>query len=209
MACNSRQKWPLQWTRATSFGVPKLGKPSKPCIGMCLYSKLLGGYMDIYIYMVIHPRNLTNWYQKLPFLKGVNFSTPSFWVSMLVWGSVNTFRNISTPWKFNSEFTTENLPGPKRKGSSSFATIFQGAKLIPPLIGNLIMGPYKPLRTWVDEFIPYYMEISWHFYSTKYHSRGVSPNKIQDFDSTKYPSASKIDFDIKLQGIPKKNKVHR
>ena len=21
------------------------------------------------------------------------------------------------------------------------------------------MGPYKPLRTWVDEFIPYYMEI--------------------------------------------------
>ena len=29
------------------------------------------------------------------------------------------------------------------------------------------MGPYKPLRTWVDEFIPYYMEIMgvdqpWH-----------------------------------------------
>ena len=23
------------------------------------------------------------------------------------------------------------------------------------------MGPYKPLRNWVDEFIPYYMEISW------------------------------------------------
>ena len=23
------------------------------------------------------------------------------------------------------------------------------------------MGPYKPLRTWVDEFIPYYMETSW------------------------------------------------
>ena len=21
------------------------------------------------------------------------------------------------------------------------------------------MGPYKPLRTWFDEFIPYYMEI--------------------------------------------------
>ena len=20
------------------------------------------------------------------------------------------------------------------------------------------MGPYKPLRTWVDEFLPYYME---------------------------------------------------
>ena len=25
--------------------------------------------------------------------------------------------------------------------------------------GILLMGPYKPLRTWVDEFIPYYMEI--------------------------------------------------
>ena len=25
--------------------------------------------------------------------------------------------------------------------------------------GILIMGPYKALRTWVDEFIPYYMEI--------------------------------------------------
>ena len=31
---------------------------------------------------------------------------------------------------------------------------------IPPLMtGILIMGPYKPLRTWVDEFIPYDMEI--------------------------------------------------
>ena len=32
------------------------------------------------------------------------------------------------------------------------------------------MGPYKPLRTWVDEFIPYYMEIMgvdrpWHILS--------------------------------------------
>ena len=31
--------------------------------------------------------------------------------------------------------------------------------VIPPLIGILIMGPYKPLRNGVDEFIP--MEISW------------------------------------------------
>ena len=23
------------------------------------------------------------------------------------------------------------------------------------------MGAYKPLRNWVDEFIPYYMEMSW------------------------------------------------
>ncbi len=28
--------------------------------------------------------------------------------------------------------------------------------VIQPLIGTLIMGPYKPLRNWVDEFIPYY-----------------------------------------------------
>ncbi len=41
-------------------------------------------------------------------------------------------------------------------------------KLIPPLMtGILIMGLYKPLRIWVDEFIPYYMEIMgvdrpWH-----------------------------------------------
>ena len=35
-----------------------------------------------------------------------------------------------------------------------------GEKLIQPLMtGILIMRPYKPLRTWVDEFIPYYMEI--------------------------------------------------
>ena len=25
--------------------------------------------------------------------------------------------------------------------------------------GILIMGPYKPLLNWVDEFVPYYMEI--------------------------------------------------
>ena len=25
------------------------------------------------------------------------------------------------------------------------------------------MGPYKPLRNWVDEFIPYYMEMSWEW----------------------------------------------
>ena len=31
--------------------------------------------------------------------------------------------------------------------------------LQPLMTGILKMGPYKPLRTWVDEFIPYYMEI--------------------------------------------------
>ncbi len=37
---------------------------------------------------MVHPRNLTNYYQKLPCLKGLTFSKPSFWVSMLVFGSV-------------------------------------------------------------------------------------------------------------------------
>ena len=38
--------------------------------------------------MWVLPRNLTNWYQTLPFLKGSysTFSKPSFWVSMLVFG---------------------------------------------------------------------------------------------------------------------------
>ena len=39
----------------------------------------------------IHPRNRTDWYQKWPRLKGVIFSKPSFWVSMLVFGGVWIF----------------------------------------------------------------------------------------------------------------------
>ena len=35
-----------------------------------------------------------------------------------------------TPMKFNSEFTPEKLPKPNRKGSSSFAIIFQGGLLL-------------------------------------------------------------------------------
>ena len=34
------------------------------------------------------PWNLTNWYQELPCLKGLTFSKPSFWVSMLLFGGV-------------------------------------------------------------------------------------------------------------------------
>ena len=47
---------------------------------------------------------------------------------------------------------------------------FIGDGVIPPTFndGILIMGPYKPLRTWVDEFIPYYMEMRekrpWHIW---------------------------------------------
>ena len=33
--------------------------------------------------------------------------------------------------------------------------------VIPPLNRESLQWVYKPLRTWVDEFIPYYMEISW------------------------------------------------
>ena len=36
--------------------------------------------------------------------------------------------------------------------------VFLGMGDLPPLI-VLIMGPYKPLRNWVDFPIPYYMEI--------------------------------------------------
>ncbi len=39
-----------------------------------------------------------------------------------------------------------------------------GDKLIPPLMSEILMGIkyiyiyiYEPLRTWVDEFIPYYI----------------------------------------------------
>ena len=35
------------------------------------------------------------------------------------------------------------------------------------------MGPYKPLRTWVDEFIPYYMEISWEFRPDRTNGLGI------------------------------------
>ena len=33
--------------------------------------------------------------------------------------------------------------------------------VINHLLNGMILqvGPYKPLRTWVDEFIPYYIEI--------------------------------------------------
>ena len=42
----------------------------------------------------LHPRNLTCRHQKLPCWKGVTFSKPSFWVSMVVFGSV--FISISS-----------------------------------------------------------------------------------------------------------------
>ena len=40
-------------------------------------------------------------------------------------------------------------------------------------LGILLMGPYKPLRNWVDEFIPYYMEMTWEFRldSTRSHQK--------------------------------------
>ena len=41
--------------------------------------------------------------------------------------------------------------------------------------GILLMGPYKPLRTWVDEFIPYYMEMSWELIDPGTHGNGKSP----------------------------------
>ena len=61
--------------------------------------------------------------------------------------------------------------------------------------GILLMGPYKPLRTWLDEFIPYYMEIMgvdrpWHIYpfaqvSKKLLSQSLKskrPSSLQDLN---------------------------
>ena len=48
--------------------------------------------------------------------------------------------------------------------------------------GILIMGPYKPLRDWVDEFIPYYMAIMgvWHISSlATFLSRRIGPDSLK------------------------------
>ncbi len=46
---------------------------------------------------------------------------------------------------------------------------------LPPLMtGILITGPYKPLRNWVDEFIPYYMEIMGVDRPDRTNNRGVA-----------------------------------
>ena len=51
--------------------------------------------------------------------------------------------------------------------------------VIPPLIGILLMGPYKPLRTWVEFPIPYGNNGSWstrsHIWSIKCHSSEIYP----------------------------------
>ena len=43
------------------------------------------------------------------------------------------------------------------------ALLGMGDRAPPLMTGILIVGIYKPLRNRVDEFIPYYMEISWEF----------------------------------------------
>ena len=52
-------------------------------------------------------------------------------------------------------------PPPSNSGKCAMVkSRYIGDKLIPPLMTeSLFHGPYKPLLTWVDEFIPYYMEI--------------------------------------------------
>ena len=42
------------------------------------------------------------------------------------------------------------------------STPYIGDKLIQPLVGNPYNGYINPYY-WVDEFIPYYMEIKWEF----------------------------------------------
>ena len=54
------------------------------------------------------------------------------------------------------------LPRKKKMMSQGVSNSLLGMGMgnLQPLVGNpYFMGPYKPLRTWVDEFIPYDMEI--------------------------------------------------
>ena len=49
------------------------------------------------------------------------------------------------------------------------------------------MGPYKPLQTWVDFSIPYYMEMSWELIDPMAHvncqgSRGVKKSLMHPRD---------------------------
>ncbi len=58
--------------------------------------------------------------------------------------------------------------GESKPGFGSWLSLYWGWDGHPTFNdGILIKGPYKPLRNWVDEFIPYYMEIMgvdrpWH-----------------------------------------------
>ena len=40
------------------------------------------------------------------------------------------------------------------------------------------MGPYKPLRTWVDFPIPYYMEMSWELIDPIAHLEAAKKNTV-------------------------------
>ncbi len=54
----------------------------------CTKTPDTGEVFGIAFVSFLHPRSLTCRYQKLPCWKGVTFSKPSFWVSMVVFGSV-------------------------------------------------------------------------------------------------------------------------
>ena len=74
-SCHFRPTW-AQWSRARRRNLNHQRRDLNDDVSL----ELLGRK---------HPRKLTCRYQKLPFLKGpVTFSKPSFWVSMLVFGSV-------------------------------------------------------------------------------------------------------------------------
>ena len=50
---------------------------------------------------------------------------------------------------------------------------------LPPLIGNpYFMGIYKPLRTWVEFPIPYYMEMSWELIDPIAHLSCHHPDQL-------------------------------
>ncbi len=105
------------------------------------------------------------------------FWSPSKWVSFNsmtgpCW-RICFFRGFSGIWGTNKvEEKAPNVEGkaPNVEGKAPNVIIYmsQGrstpwslgmGNLQPLMTGILIMGPYKPLRNRVDEFIPYYMEI--------------------------------------------------
>ena len=55
------------------------------------------------------------------------------------------------------------------------------------------MGPYKPLRTWVDEFIPYYMEMSWELIDPIAHVKRCSSSSPPNHWAPKHTAEKHVE----------------
>ena len=62
----------------------------------------------------------------------------------------------------------------------------------PLMTGILIMGPYKPLRNWVDEFIPYYMEMSWEWIDPMAHMKHTCTSWTGSYHHVEPPNYQRI-----------------